>query len=183
MPAMPEALESHLAGRWVRGEGVETRLCDPVKGEELATVSAKGLDLEGALAFARRGGQGNLRNMSYADRAKLVGAVADVLTANRARYEEIAIANSGNTRSDAAIDIDGGIGTLKYYARLGAGLGDARVLLDEKPVRLAKAENHPALHPMVPRRGVAIHIKAFNFPGWGLWGKAPGLAAPGPPGP
>jgi 3,4-dehydroadipyl-CoA semialdehyde dehydrogenase len=113
-----------------------------------------------------------LRNMSYADRAKLVGAVADVLTANRARYEEIAIANSGNTRSDAAIDIDGGIGTLKYYARLGAGLGDARILLDEKPVRLAKAENYQAIHLLVPRRGVAVHINAFNFPSWGLWEKA-----------
>ena len=172
MPSMPEALESYLGGRWVGGEGVETRLCDPVKGDELATVSAKGLDLDGALAFARRSGQGNLRKMSYAERAKLVGAVADVLTANRARYEEIAIANSGNTKGDAAIDIDGGIGTLKYYARLGAGLGDARMLLDEKPVRLAKAENYQAIHVMVPRRGVAVHINAFNFPSWGLWEKA-----------
>ena len=25
---------------------------------------------------------------------------------------------------------------------------------------------------MVPRRGVAIHINAFNFPSWGLWEKA-----------
>src|ERR1700730_2707413 len=138
---MPEALESYLSGRWVRGDGVETRLCDPVKGDELATVSAKGLDLESALAFARSRGQGGLRGMSYAERGKLVGAVADVLSSNRARYEEIAIANSGNTKIDAAIDIDGGIGTLKYYARLGAGLGDTRMLLDEKPVRLAKAEN------------------------------------------
>jgi 3,4-dehydroadipyl-CoA semialdehyde dehydrogenase len=172
MPAMPEALESHLSGRWVRGDGVETRLCDPVKGDELATVSAKGLDLEGALAFARGSGQGGLRTLSYAQRAKLVGAVADVLSSNRARYEEIAIANSGNTKMDAAIDIDGGIATLKYYARLGAGLGDARMLLDEKPVRLAKAENYQAIHVMVPRRGVAVHINAFNFPSWGLWEKA-----------
>ena len=73
---------------------------------------------------------------------------------------------------DAAIDIDGGIGTLKYYARLGAGLGEARTLLDEKPVRLAKAENYQAIHLMVPRRGVAVHINAFNFPGWALWEKA-----------
>ena len=101
----------------------------------------------------------------------MVGAVADVLIANRARYEDIAIANSGNTKTDAAIDIDGGIGTLKYYARLGAGLGDARMLLDEKPVRLAKAENYQAIHLMMPRRGVAIHINAFNFPSWGLWRK------------
>src|SRR5215510_1907502 len=88
------------------------------------------------------------------------------------RYEEIAIANSGNTKADAAIDIDGGIGTLKYYARLGGGLGDARTLLDEKPVRLAKAENYQAIHLMAPRRGVAVHINAFNFPSWGLWEKA-----------
>ena len=80
--------------------------------------------------------------------------------------------NSGNTKIDAAIDIDGGIGTLKYYARLGAGLGEARMLLDEKPVRLAKAENYQAIHLMVPRRGVAVHINAFNFPSWGLWEKA-----------
>ena len=113
-----------------------------------------------------------MRALSYAERAKLLGAVADVLTANRAKYEGIAIANSGNTKIDAAIDIDGGIGTLKYYARLGAGLGDAKMLLDEKPVRLAKAENYQAIHLMVPRRGVAVHINAFNFPSWGLWEKA-----------
>jgi 3,4-dehydroadipyl-CoA semialdehyde dehydrogenase len=95
-----------------------------------------------------------------------------VLVANRARYEAIAIANSGNTKTDAAIDIDGGIGTLKYYARLGQNLGAARMLLDERPVRLAKAENYQAIHVLAPRRGVAVHINAFNFPSWGLWEKA-----------
>jgi 3,4-dehydroadipyl-CoA semialdehyde dehydrogenase len=167
-----QALESFLGGRWLRGEGVETRLVDPVTGEELATASAKGLDLKGALDDARKRGQAGLRGLTYAERAKLVGAVADTLIANRARYEAIAIANSGNTKADAAIDIDGGIGTLKYYARLGQSLGDARMLLDEKPVRLAKAENYQAIHLMVPRRGAAVHINAFNFPSWGLWEKA-----------
>src|SRR4051812_37679616 len=167
-----EHLESYLSGRWVRGEGVATRLVDPVNGDELAMASSKGVDLTAALEFARTQGQGGLRTMSYAERGKLIGAVADVLTANRARYEDIAIANSGNTKIDAAIVIDGGIGTLKYYARLGAGLGDTRMLLDEKPVRLAKAENYQAIHLMMPRRGVAVHINAFNFPSWGLWEKA-----------
>src|SRR5260370_26154537 len=73
---------------------------------------------------------------------------------------------------DDAIDMDGGSGTLKYYARLAGGLGEARALLDEKPVRLAKAENYQAIHLMVPRRGVAVHINAFNFPSWGLWEQA-----------
>jgi 3,4-dehydroadipyl-CoA semialdehyde dehydrogenase len=169
---MTLALESYLAGRWLRAEGVETVLTDPVTGAELATASATGLDLAAALDYARKHGQGALRSMGYAARAKLVGAVADVLVANRARYEEIAIANSGNTKADAAIDIDGGIGTLKYFARLCAGLGDAAMLLDDKPVRLAKAENFQAIHLLAPRRGVAIHINAFNFPSWGLWEKA-----------
>ncbi len=51
MTLKPEHLESYLSGRWMRGEGVETRLVDPVNGDELATVSAKGADLDGALAF------------------------------------------------------------------------------------------------------------------------------------
>jgi 3,4-dehydroadipyl-CoA semialdehyde dehydrogenase len=151
---------------------VEITLVDPVSGDELATASAKGVDLKTALNHARKQGQVGLRSLSFAERAKLLGAVADVLVANRTRYEQVAITNSGNTKTDAAIDIDGGIGTLKYYARLGQGLGDARVLLDEKPVRLAKAENYQAIHLMVPRRGVAVHINAFNFPSWGLWEKA-----------
>lgn len=167
-----EQLESYLAGRWLRGNTVETQLVDPVSGALLATTAATGLDLKSALDFARTRGQAALRALSYADRAKLLSAIADVLIANRARYESIAIANSGNTKIDAAIDIDGGIGTLKYYARLGSGLGDARRLLDEKPIRLAKAENFQAIHLLVPRRGVAVHINAFNFPSWGLWEKA-----------
>ena len=167
-----ETLESYLGGRWSRGQGVETELVDPTNGNVLATTSAKSLDLKAALDYARGKGGPALRALNYAQRAKLVGAVADVLAANRARYEEMAIANSGNTKIDAAIDIDGGIGTLKYYARLGAPLGEAKALLDEKPVRLAKAENFQAIHLLTPRHGVAVHINAFNFPSWGLWEKA-----------
>ena len=167
-----ESLESYLGGQWSRGQGIEAELVDPTNGTVLATASAKGLDFKSALDHARGHGGPALRALNYAARAKLLGAIADVLVANRARYEDIAIANSGNTKIDAAIDIDGGIGTLKYYARLGASLGEAKALLDEKPVRLAKAENFQAIHLLTPRHGVAVHINAFNFPSWGLWEKA-----------
>jgi 3,4-dehydroadipyl-CoA semialdehyde dehydrogenase len=172
MSATPESLESYLCGQWSRGRDVETELADPALGTVLATASARGLDLGAALRFAREKGGPALRALTYGERAKLLGAVADVLAKNRPRYEAIAIANSGNTRSDAAIDIDGGIGTLKYYARLGSQLGGARLIVDDKPVRLAKAENFQAVHVLAPRRGVAVHINAFNFPSWGLWEKA-----------
>ncbi|HVV60202.1 MAG TPA: 3,4-dehydroadipyl-CoA semialdehyde dehydrogenase [Pseudolabrys sp.] len=169
---MSEALESYLAGKWSRGQGTEAELIDPTRGDVLATASARGLDFKAALAFAREKGGSALRALNYAERAKMLGAVADVLAANRALYEEIAIANSGNTKADAAIDIDGGIGTLKYYARLGAPLGEAKALIDGKPARLTKAENYQAIHLLTPRHGVAVHINAFNFPSWGLWEKA-----------
>lgn len=168
----PQSLESYLKGTWSRGDGIESELVDPTNGDVLATVSARALDFRGALKFAREQGGPALRDLSYTARAKLLGAVADVLTANRARYEKIAVANSGNTKSDAAIDIDGGIGTLKYYARLGTSLGEATALTEGKPVRLTKAENYQAIHLLVPRHGVAVHINAFNFPSWGLWEKA-----------
>jgi 3,4-dehydroadipyl-CoA semialdehyde dehydrogenase len=169
---MSAALQSFLSGTWQQGEGVETELTNPVTGELLATASARKLDLGSALNHARKLGQPALQELSYGQRAKLLEQIADVLSANRPRYEDIAIGNSGNTRSDAAVDIDGGIGTLKYYARLGASLGEARLLLDQGPVRLAKAENYQAIHLLVPRRGVAVHVNAFNFPSWALWEKA-----------
>ena len=73
----PEALESYLAGAWRRGEGTETELVDPVYGTVLATASARGLDLAAALDHARKRGGPALRALSFADRAKLIGAVAD----------------------------------------------------------------------------------------------------------
>jgi 3,4-dehydroadipyl-CoA semialdehyde dehydrogenase len=170
--AAGEILESYFGGAWSRGQGAETELIDPTNGTVLASASARGLDFKVALEFARTRGGPALRALNYAERAKCLSAIADVLVANRAGYEEIAIANSGNTKIDASIDIDGGIGTLKYYGRLGASLGEAKALLDEKPVRLAKAENFQAIHLLTPRRGVAVHINAFNFPSWGLWEKA-----------
>ena len=68
--------------------------------------------------------------------------------------------------------MDGSIGTLKYFAKIGAKLGDAHMLRDGAPMRLARDQNFQGLHVGVPLDGVAVHINAFNFPAWGLWEKA-----------
>ena len=88
MSDAPQTLESYLAGAWRRGDGTETELVDPVHGTVLATASARGLDLKAALDHARKRGGPALRALSFAERAKLIGAVADVLIANRAKYED-----------------------------------------------------------------------------------------------
>lgn len=165
-------LTSYLKNVWVDGAGEGTALHDPVTGEELARASAEGLDLAAALDWARTTGGPALRAMTYGERAAMLRAIADVLAANREKYGEIALRNSGNTAVDAAMDIDGGIGTLKYYASIGKGLGDAKVLMEPGSDQLGKDEAFRAAHLWTPLPGVVVAINAFNFPSWGLWEKA-----------
>ncbi|HJV97372.1 MAG TPA: 3,4-dehydroadipyl-CoA semialdehyde dehydrogenase, partial [Albitalea sp.] len=169
---MSELLPNYVAGRWQAGTGAGTPLFDPVLGNELVRVDASGLDLRAALAFAREQGGAALRALSYRERAAMLAAVVKVLQANRAAYEEIATANSGTVKNDSAIDIDGGIYTLSTYAKLGEALSDRRFLIDGDAARLAKDPLFQSQHVLVPTRGVALFINAFNFPSWGLWEKA-----------
>src|SRR5262249_4434674 len=147
-----------VAGRWIEGKGEGQPLVDPVLGVELARASTEGIDFAAALDHARQVGGPALRALSFAERAALIGKIAEALQANRDGYGEIALANSGNTKSDAAIDIDGAIGTLRYYARAAAPLGAARTLRDGGLIRMGRDEGFQALHIGVPLRGVAIHI-------------------------
>ncbi|WP_119157841.1 3,4-dehydroadipyl-CoA semialdehyde dehydrogenase [Caldimonas tepidiphila] len=169
---MSELLPNYAAGRWQTAGDAGTPLVDPVLGTELVRVSNTGLDLGEAFSFAREQGGAALRALTYRQRAALLGEVVKVLQAKRDAYYEIATANSGTTKKDSAVDIDGGIFTLGQYARWGDSLGDARVLLDGEPARLGKDPAFQSQHVLAPTRGVALFINAFNFPSWGLWEKA-----------
>ncbi|MFT5539175.1 MAG: 3,4-dehydroadipyl-CoA semialdehyde dehydrogenase [Alphaproteobacteria bacterium] len=165
-------LASYVSGKWIEGSDEGSPLVDPVTGEELARASTTGIDIGAAMDYARETGGAALRAMSFAERAGLLKAIADALTAKRDSYFDIALANSGNTKIDAMIDIDGGIGTIKYFAYLGKSLGDAKALKDGQFDQLGKDEAFQSMHLSLPLRGVAVHINAFNFPSWGLWEKA-----------
>ncbi|WP_346896633.1 3,4-dehydroadipyl-CoA semialdehyde dehydrogenase [uncultured Roseibium sp.] len=174
-------LESLISGKWTAGAADGRPLVNPVTGETVAHADASGLDLAGAMDFAREKGGAALRAMSFAERGALLKAVADVLTENRAKYEEIARINSGNTKVDASIDIDGGIGTLKYYSRLGKSLGDATTVLEAGQDQLAKDPVFFSRHLWTSRPGVALQINAFNFPSWGMWEKIAAATIAGVP--
>ena len=165
-------LPNHLAGRWQEGHGHSTTLHDPVLGTPLVRVSSAGLDLAEGFHFAREQGGAALRALTYKQRAALLGEVVKVLQANRDAYYEIATANCGTTKNDSAVDIDGGIFTLGYYAKQGETLGDARCLLDGERIRMGKDPLFQTQHVLNPTRGLALFINAFNFPSWGLWEKA-----------
>ncbi|MDP3924073.1 MAG: 3,4-dehydroadipyl-CoA semialdehyde dehydrogenase [Hydrogenophaga sp.] len=165
-------LPNFFAGRWQTGAGNGTTLLDPVLGTPLVRVSNTGLDLAEGFAFAREQGGQALRALSYQQRAGLLGAMVKVLQANRDAYYEMATANCGTVTKDSAVDIDGGIFTLGYYAKQGEALGDATCLLDGERIRMGKDPLFQTQHVLNPTRGVALFINAFNFPSWGLWEKA-----------
>ncbi|HEV7370248.1 3,4-dehydroadipyl-CoA semialdehyde dehydrogenase [Arenibaculum sp.] len=165
-------IENYVAGRWIAGTGAGQPLVDPTTGAELARASTGGIDFAAALAHAREVGGPALRRLTYGGRAQMLRRIADCLAERRADYVGIARANSGNTDTDAAIDVDGAIGTVGFFARAGQKLGDARLIADGGLIRMGKDEAFQALHVMAPVRGAAIHINAFNFPAWGLWEKA-----------
>lgn len=169
-------LPNFIAGRWQDGTGHGSTLLDPVLGTPLVRVSSAGLDLAEGFAFAREQGGAALRALTYRQRAALLGEIAKVLQTNREAYYEIATANCGTTTKDSAVDIDGGIFTLGYYAKQGEALGGpnggATLLLDGERIRMAKDPVFQTQHIMSPTRGVALFINAFNFPSWGLWEKA-----------
>ena len=169
---MTELLKNYVSGKWVEGRGPGTRLLDPVTGAELVRVSSDGLDLQAAFAYSRTVGGGALRAMTYTQRAAMLGAVVKVLQTNRDSYYEIATANSGTVKNDSAVDIDGGIFTLGQYAKWGAALGETKALRDGNPAKLSKEGVFQSQHLLVPTRGLALFINAFNFPSWGLWEKA-----------
>ena len=101
-------IQNHVHGEWVDGNGEGTPLVDPVSGEEIARATSDGVDLGRALDHARTVGGPALRAMTYAGRGEMLGKINETLTANRDKYADIALRNSGNTKIDAAIDIDGG---------------------------------------------------------------------------
>lgn len=169
---MTQLLENHLGGRWQAGSGAGTPLFDPVLGAELVRISSAGLDLAGGFDYARQRGGSALRALTYAERAGLLARVAETLQGHRDTYFDIALQNSGTTRNDSSVDIDGAIFTLGQYARWGARLGDARWLADGAAVKLGKDGSFQAGHVLAPQRGLVLCINAFNFPAWGLWEKA-----------
>ncbi len=61
--------------------------------------------------------------MTYGQRAAMLGEALKVMQAKRDEYYAISLANSGTTKADTGIDVDGGLFTLGFYAKLGANLG------------------------------------------------------------
>jgi oxepin-CoA hydrolase/3-oxo-5,6-dehydrosuberyl-CoA semialdehyde dehydrogenase len=174
----PRRLESYLAGEWVRGAAEGTALLNAATGDPVAFIDSSGLDFAAALAWGRETGGPALRRLSFHERAALLKALGLRLMELKEEFYAESLA-TGATRTDAWIDIEGGVGTLLSYAsKARRELPNARVLTDGAVEPLSKDGTFAAQHILTPLEGVAIHINAFNFPVWGMLEKiAPNLIA------
>jgi 3,4-dehydroadipyl-CoA semialdehyde dehydrogenase len=171
-------LQSYLCGEWRVGVGGEASLVNPATGDVVATVATKFAPetLHAALAYGRDVGGAALRKMNFAERGALLKRMSNALHEAREELVDASQKNNGATRGDAKFDVDGAIGTLAYYAKLGSELGakhgDKTFLIEGAAEPLTRAPRFCGYHMWTTRPGVALHINAFNFPAWGLAEKA-----------
>ena len=174
---MTQILQSFIAGRWLGQQGAQV-LQSAVNGRPVASTHAESIDFGEALHHARTVGLANLLAMDFQQRAQRLRALAKYLAEHKEELYAIS-AHTGATRADSWIDIEGGAGTLAAYAGIGGNELPSGNLVHEGPAMpLGKKGGFAGTHILVPRRGVAVHINAFNFPVWGLLEKwAPSFLA------
>ncbi len=160
-------LENFSLGKWQPHAGEGLPQYNAVTGELISTCGSEGLSFSDMADYARRVGNPNLRRMTFLQRGLMLKKLALYLNKRRKDYYPVSYL-TGATKGDSWIDIDGGIGTLFAYASLRKQLPDATHVVDGELANLSREGSFMGHHIMVPRRGVAIHINAFNFPVWGM---------------
>ncbi len=160
-------IKNYALGAWVEPEGEGFIQHDAASGEALYRCSSEGLDYHAMAGYARHVGGPALRKMGFRQRGLMLKKLALALHDRRKTYYPLSY-QTGATKSDSWIDIDGGIGTLFAYGSLRRKLPDQPFIVDGDMAPLSKKGTFIGRHILAPRHGVAFHINAFNFPIWGM---------------
>jgi oxepin-CoA hydrolase/3-oxo-5,6-dehydrosuberyl-CoA semialdehyde dehydrogenase len=159
-------LESYINGGWVAGNGDGVPMHDAVTGEVIALSDTSGFDFAEILNYGRTHGQA-LRKMTFQERGNMLKNLAFHLIKNKQHFYDISY-RTGATKVDSWIDIEGGFGNLFANASLRKLFPNQSYHVEGDPIDLSHGGRFMAHHILVPKRGVAIHINAFNFPVWGM---------------
>ena len=160
-------IKNYVLGNWISGEGKEIDHINAITGEFISSTSSKGLDFKEILEYGRKKGSPALRKMTFQQRGEMLKSLALYLNKRKEIFYTLSKA-TGATRIDSWIDIDGGIGNLFANASLRKQFPDLPYYVDGQMANLSKNGTFIGHHIMVPKKGVAVHINAFNFPIWGM---------------
>lgn len=164
---------------WSPADTASTQvILDASTGQAVASVSSDGLDLGAVVEYARTTGQASLGALTFHQRALLLKQLAQHLSGVKDELYAIS-AQSGATRSDSWIDIDGGIGVLFTFSSKGRReMPNSQVYVDGEAEVLSRDGSFLGQHIYTRIPGVAVQINAFNFPVWGMLEKfAPAFIA------
>ena len=162
-----QKLGNYITGNWIDGDGDGQILYNAVSGKPIGLATTQGIDFSDILKYARLKGNPALRKMTFQERGRMLRALALHLMQHKEKFYTISY-QSGATRLDSWIDIEGGIGNLFSNASLRRKLPDETFCLDGDPIALSKGNTFMGHHILVPKEGVAVHINAYNFPVWGM---------------
>jgi len=172
-------LLNYSLDRWLPGDsGSLADIASAIDGSLVTRTGSGGIDFAGMLNHARTIGGPALRKLTFHERARIIKGLGLAILARKEELYELNY-QTGATRKDGWIDIEGGAGTLLSFSSKGRReLPDAHVLLDGPVEPLSKSGTFIGQHIYTPLQGAAVHINAFNFPVWGMLEKlAPTLLA------
>jgi len=160
-------LGNYVTGKWIQGDGDGQTLYNAVTGAPIYQAGTAGLDFASILHYAHKKGNPALRKMTFRERGSMLKALALHLRKHLDTFYRISF-QTGATKADSWIDIEGGIGNLFSYASLRRKFPNETFCTDGEALNLSKEHSFMAQHILVPKEGAAIHINAFNFPVWGM---------------
>jgi oxepin-CoA hydrolase / 3-oxo-5,6-dehydrosuberyl-CoA semialdehyde dehydrogenase len=164
----PLTLLNYARDQWVQGAGNLVELPSALTGEVVASTGSSGIDFKSMLDHARNVGGPALCKLTFHERAHMLKALANAIMARKEELYELSY-ETGATRTDGWIDIEGGAGTLFSFSSKGRReLPNSRVLIDGAMEPLSRGGTFVGQHVYTPLQGVAVHINAFNFPVWGM---------------
>jgi oxepin-CoA hydrolase/3-oxo-5,6-dehydrosuberyl-CoA semialdehyde dehydrogenase len=161
-------LLNYAQDRWYQASSELAEVQSAVTGETIAVTGSGGLDFAAMLDHARKVGGPALRRLTFHERAHALKALANAIMARKEELYELSY-ETGATRTDGWIDIEGGAGTLFSFSSKGRReLPNGRILIDGQTEPLSKGGTFVGQHVFTSLQGVAVHINAFNFPVWGM---------------
>ena len=128
---------NYALGKWTKGEDEGTPLFNAITGEEIGRASSKGLDFSEMMRYARKVGGSQLRKMTFQERGLMLKELALHLHSIKNKFYALS-AETGATKIDSWIDIEGGIGNIFANASLRKNFPDLPYHVDGDMAPLSK---------------------------------------------
>jgi len=165
-----QVLESYVSGGWVAPTGDPAPLADASTGDRLYGISSSGVDFADAVRYGRKVANPALNELTIHERATILKQLGLLLLSDEVKAELYEVsAQTGATKKDSWIDIDGGASVLlTYSSKARRELPNSNVVADGPVEQLSPDGSFMGTHILTPKRGVFVQINAYNFPVWGM---------------